>query len=501
MSLVSSHTSNLPAQNFFPWRWFFVLSLAAACATVWFGPICIAALVVLFLGYSVYIKPEIGLYIMVALTPMIGLNIESEALASWLGLGKTSVQLYAPLVDIWTIFFLVIFVVRTVVHVFQSRSEKILLPGVWWYFGFLISAYVSLLHLPQDLFSDGVKYLIRFPLFAYVGYMVLGVNVMRRKEVVLRALQVFFFVGVGAAILGCMSLLVNAYQIMGLTRAVPIPVFGIDLFNFANDIRFGHILLAEFLTLVFPIGLYLIYRANTQRHRFWYGVASVFVCCVCVLTFSRAGWLTLVFQALLGVALFYRQIPWQRVRQWVPAAIFLMAVPVWYMSLFLQSSIVSSSNSARFALTEIGWHLFLDRPLFGQGVGMYTVLLEDVFYFTSQFGDPIEAHSIFTKISSEQGLFGLITFGIFVLWIVSRIFVRLRDDSFSTDARVAAVISLFLVATPLFFQLFNTQYYSARMWVPLLLAIGLSVVHERDVRLFGVRISFVEKKSRVDTNF
>lgn len=85
----------------------------------------------------------------------------------------------------------------------------------------------------------------------------------------------------------------------------------------------------------------------------------------------------------------------------------------------MQSGIVSSSNSARIALTEIGWHLFLDQQLFGQGIGMYTVLLEDVFYFTSQFGDPIDAHSIVTKISSEQGMFGLMTFGIFVLWIIS----------------------------------------------------------------------------------
>lgn len=129
-------------------------------------------------------------------------------------------------------FFLAVFIIRTVVHACQSRSEKILLPGVWWYLAFLFSAYVSLLHLPQDLFSDGVKYMIRFPLFVYLGYIVLGVNTMRRKDILLRALRVFFFVGVFASMLGAASLLINAYQVMGLTRAVPIPLFGIDLLIF-----------------------------------------------------------------------------------------------------------------------------------------------------------------------------------------------------------------------------------------------------------------------------
>ncbi len=501
MSLVSDQAQHVQSQSFFSWRWFFVLSVMAAVATVLFGPICIVVLVVLFLGYSIYVKPEIGLYIMVALSPMIGLTVTPDSVFSWLGFLHTPWSWYAPLVDVWTLFFLLVFFIRTCVDLLQTKEKRIILPGVWWYLAFLISAYVSLLHLPHELFSDGVKYLIRFPLFVYVGYIVVGINTITRKSILLHALRVFFFVGLFAAILGVSSLLVNAYHVMGLTRAVPISLFGVNFFNFSNDIRFGHILLAEFLTLVLPVGIYLMYTAQAVQSRRWYALGSFFVFLVCILTFSRAGWLTLGFQVFLGALVLRRQIPWQQVYRWVPVGLLCLSVPIWYMSLFLQSSIVSSSNSARLALTEIGWHFFLDRPLFGQGVGMYTVLLKDVFYFTSQFGDPIDAHSIFTKISAEQGMFGLVTFGLFVLWVLHVIFRRLIDESFSDEARMAAIVSLFLVMTPLFFQLFNTQYYSARMWVPFLFAMGLSIVHKTDKRLSSISISFVEKKSAVDINF
>lgn len=68
-------------------------------------------------------------------------------------------------------------------------------------------------------------------------------------------------------------------------------------------------MLAEFLTLVFPIGVYLTYKARSKQEEWWYGLSSVFVVGICVLTFSRAGWLTLAFQALLGAALLYRRVP------------------------------------------------------------------------------------------------------------------------------------------------------------------------------------------------
>jgi len=167
-----------------------------------------------------------------------------------------------------------------------------------------------------------------------------------------------------------------------------------------------------------------------------------------------------------------------------------------YMLSTLSSSVVASSNSARIVLTEIGWEYFLEKPIFGQGIGRYEVILEDVGFFTYHFGDPIDAHSILTKISTEQGIVGLLTFGLFVGWIIISIYKRMQHEGFSSRARIAAFLSFFLILTPLIFQLFNTQYYAARMWVPFMLALSLVFLYRHDRSSVSAYVSFLPERKK-----
>ena len=463
-------------------------------ALVWFvspmlGTVCLLTL----LGVWIYQYPEVGLYGMVLFAPMIGLVVDGAWIQRVLEISFFPPTFFAPLVDVWTTFVLGIYLVRLILRYLDGTVQTIVLPGVWLYGAFLLSGVLSLVHLPDPLMFEGLKYIIRFPLFVYVGYMVLGMQLMHTPQHIERSLRIFVSVAGIAALLGVVSLVQNFSAVIGLYRAVPVPFFGIDVFNYAGDIRYGHILLAEHLTVAIPMAIYLMYYAPEAKKR-WYMWLTTLLISVCVLTFSRAGWLTLAVQATLAAVVFRSYIPWKKYVRYVPISIAMLAIPALYMFSTLSSQTVTSSNEARIVLTEIGWFQFLDRPIFGQGAGQFIPILEDTYFFVRHFGDPVDAHSIVTKIMTEQGLFGLITFFLFIGWMLKEILYRAHNDGYTKDARIAAVLGLLLVVTPLFFQLFNTQYYAARMWLPIVIAIALVFVYRNQKSYGSMYISFLPKK-------
>lgn len=476
-------------------RWWLFLAIVALLSLV-VSPALFAVLSIVIIGYIVFVYPLVGLYGIVLLAPMTGLVFWGDWLYRMTGLSIVSTTFFAPMVDVWTVFVLIIFGIRMGVSYFEAKPRALVLPGVWLYGFFLLSGVVSLLHLPGAEMIEGLKYLVRFPLFVYIGYLVLGMQLIDTRTVLHRCLKLFVWVAVFAACQGLLSLIINISGFTGLYRAVPLAIFGVDVFNFAGDVRYGHILLAEHLTVAIPMAVYLAYHARGSARRL-YTFVSVFLVSICILTFSRAGWLTLGVQFIVCLFAFRSHIAWKRYVAYVPVLVLLLILPTAYMISTLSSRTVTASNEARITLTEIGLYHFFDRPVFGQGVGTFVPLLEDTYFFTYHFGAPTDAHSIFTKLTTEQGMVGLVTFLLFIGWILFDIYKRMKDEGYTADARMAAVLGLFLVLTPLFFQLFNTQYYAARMWVPILFALSLVFLYRDDRSRASAYISFLPPK-RID---
>jgi O-antigen ligase len=475
-----------------------IILLGITCIGLLLFPLIGVVFGAAYIAYVVYRHPQIGLYGIIALAPMIGLVVHGEWIQRQFGIGILPPTFIAPLVDIWIVFVLVVVGIRMLVRYLHGEEQTLVLPGVWMYLLFLISAVVSLVHLPLPEVSAGLKYMIRFPLFVYIGYIVLGMLLIETRSILYRCLQISVFIALIAAGQGLLSLLLNVSAFTGLYRAVPLGVFGIDIFNYAGDVRYGHILMAEHLTVAIPIAVYLAYHAR-KRAKIWYILASICLTLVSILTFSRAGWLTMCVQVVLFGVIFRTVIPWKRLTKYIPMTLAVLCVPFIYMVQSLGSQTVASSNEARIILTEIGWLQFLDRPITGQGVGRFIPILEDTEFFIRHFGVPVDAHSIVSKLLTEQGIFGLGTFVLFIGWIFKHTYKRAQDEGYTTDARMAATLALFLVITPLFFQLFNTQYYSARMWIPIMLALSLIFLYRTHSSRMNTHITFLSKRHLTPT--
>ncbi|HRH23925.1 MAG TPA: O-antigen ligase family protein [Candidatus Magasanikbacteria bacterium] len=448
-------------------------------------------LVILFFSYHL----EIGLYILIILYPLIGWEFHADIFRGLLGSSSAVLEFYAPMVDVWALLMVGAYLLYLVRKWLYGEKHRIYLPEFGWYSLFIISGLLSLTNVAGWELQPSFSYLVRFLLFVYLAYVVLGANIIRTKKILHRALEVVVWIGVVGAILGLLSFAIGPGR--GVMRAVPIPVFGWQPFNY--DTASGHILLAEVLVVAFPIAIYLALRAQTDARKIVYTIASAICGITAFLTFSRASWLTLIVQGMLALYIFRSQIKWKKIRGYFFTSLLFLIPAGVYMALLLQSAVVSSSNSTRITLTEVAWSFFLEHPVVGQGVGTFVERLQDIHYFTYEFGDPIDAHSVLMKILAEQGILGVATFGLFIGLLLFSIYKRTIAMEYSVEARGAAQLCLFLIIVPLFFQMFNTQYYSARMWVPFMLAIASHLLYRHEHEGTGFYTHFRPNKYKIDT--
>jgi O-antigen ligase len=125
-------------------------------------------------------------------------------------------------------------------------------------------------------------------------------------------------------------------------------------------------------------------------------------------------------------------------------------------------------------------HLFLEHPVVGNGVGTFypTVMFFDV--YQSEIGDVTDAHGVIQKIGAEQGMLGLITFGLWVWWLFSFFYKCGIPGTVSPETRVTSQFATLLAVSAFAFQLFSTQYYSSVLWVPLALSWSMVAMSIRE---------------------
>ncbi|MBI2436499.1 MAG: O-antigen ligase family protein [Candidatus Magasanikbacteria bacterium] len=426
---------------------------------------------------------EYGLYILVFLAPMMHWTFRLESFRFFLqDYFPQFLGFFAPMVDVWAVALLIAFGVNCVYRWLNGERQTIYLPGLFVYALFLFSAFLSISNVyPWEVVSS-LKYIIRFPLFVYIGYLVLGTNLINQKYILKNALLFFLGSALLGALMGFVSLILGVYTQGGLHRAVP--------FAIGSWMPFGdqHIFLAEVITVALPIVMYFWYSEKDISKKFLYACIGIFMFLISLATFSRAGWLTMVMQVCVFGFLMRKSIDWLSIiRRWI--WLLIVSIPfVWYMFIFLGSKIVASSNEARIALADIAWHLFKTHPIIGQGVGTFVDRVSDIYLFVYEFGTPIDAHSIVSKLTAEQGLFGLFTFSLFIVWILYRIYHRMRDARHTEQARLIAFLSFFL------------QYYSAKMWVPIMLAIAQGVLYKQEKEKMSAYIYFEPERNKIKTD-
>lgn len=433
----------------------------------WVGVIFLSVLILV----AVFVKLEWGIYALAFFSLFQGFEIAFSRYQITKNIAFLS-SLNAPLVDFIS---LVLVASSLCILVFVQGPNWSKLKHLKWpvflYACFLGVATYSAFHSGVVDTSLGLKNIFRPLLFLMISFVLLPHFFIQSEKTLVNVFKLLFWTGCGIALFGLSSLFVVSGT--GWMRIQP---YGIGSFA---PLGVNHNLLAEVLVAIIPIGLYLISllkMENTEEsikrmNRLVLGTGLMLI--VALGTLSRAAWVSLLCEIVVFSILFQDQfqVLWKKIKKslFVPV-FFLLSVLLVYMGVFLNSSVVASSDSSRVEVTKMVLFYTMRSPWFGYGPGSFVPMIQDTYVHTVEFGDALDAHGFIQKILMEEGILGLFFFGAFLFSIFVLLFFRQKKTK-----NLSPKFLLIMLTGVVVFQLFNTSYFNSVMWLP----IGLALVSLR----------------------
>jgi O-antigen ligase len=407
-----------------------------------------------------FLRPLIGLYFIIFFLPLVGLNFHFNFLE-------------IPFIDFLSLVVLVSFALQQFyISFFEKKKEKLKFP-----FGlafFLFFFFVLLSSFFSDIFFESFWYSFRWILFFYLAFIVLPFNLVKNLKVLKNALLLLALSGLLLSLVGLSSLFFQDLQ-DSFFRVRPLSFFGEWIFGKNFN------LLSEFLVISVFVIFSLKYYYQSLRSKRFLDILAVFILLVNLMTFGRTAWITIFLQLILYFSIYNLVIKKEEVKvKKVLISIFLLVVlisPFFLRMMSLQEHNVSSTKN-RLLLAEISWQAFLERPLLGHGSGSFLNLVSDDTRFVAQYGDPLDSHGFGQKILSENGILGVLSFLLFLILIFKHMYLSLIANK--EDYRL--LLPLFVASFgAYFYQIFNTSYYKARIWVPIALTLAaIEIVNRKN---------------------
>lgn len=229
---------------------------------------------------------------------------------------------------------------------------------------------------------------------------------------------------------------------------------------------------SEYLLLVIPLSLACLFASRTWPMRLLFFASSITMCLAMVLTFSRAGWLGLLFALCVFFILLDRR--------------FILLIVLAFFSLVAFSPDViidrftsigdmsDGSTSYRVAIWQGTQAMLQDYWLTGIGPGTGTF---NTIYPTYAFSgvSAQHAHNLFLQILSDGGLVLLLTFLLLLLE-----FVRMMASSISKQgrsrARIFQISSLASLGGFLVQSMADHTFYNYRLMFLFWIFIGLGAL-------------------------
>jgi len=392
--------------------------------------------------------PPIGLYLIAFLYPFWGLEFVSGSLN-------------IPYVDIAALLLFLSVLVKVFVHHFLSKRVKNPLqkfPHIFQFSLFFIACFIAITHNLDQL--EAFKYLLRPILFFYLMYVLLPVNLIKTKKVFYRVLGVMIASGFLTAILGFLSVVFSEGSWFA-RRAVPFSIFG------QNLLGGNHNAVAEIMIVTIPLLLLFHLLSKNYKTKNYLFVGLMFLLLVLMFTFSRSGWLSVLLQfAILFTATL--NLTKQKINiknKIIIITVLVIVLVMFYVLVWGQVAEVQGSTSSRYLMSSVAWHHFSNHSIIGNGLNSFSDLVGNTFIYWVEFGDPLDSHGVLQKIITETGLLGLLTFGFLFYKIFQKLILYYRRASHQTKKII--LIFIIMITGALFFQLFSTSYYIAKLWFPI----------------------------------
>lgn len=319
-----------------------------------------------------------------------------------------------------------------------------------------------------------IKFSFRPVAFAYAAYVALPMMLLRTWRQVRQAFGWFVGGAVVFAAQGLLSLIVNErFQIGSLHRARPLSIFGV------YPIGSNHNVLAEWLVVAAPFALALAAWTHERSLRRWLYAASMLCAFVALLTFARSAWIVFSIEMVLLFATVWRPLFW-RVLRFMRQGLWLAFLPlVGYMAWFSSRQEVASSTDARAMLTGIAWQWFFAHPFVGAGAGTFVSRVDGTWSYRLLFGGAMDAHGIIQKLLAETGILGISAYALVTI-VVARLAIRTIQRVGWTHRMGEGLMYAAVGMTGAWtYQLFNTTYWSAKLWLPIGLFFAASALCRR----------------------
>lgn len=457
------------------WFWFSLIFLVAAFVALGYpltllGGLVIAALALIFIKYHGF-----GLYALIFLSPFIGLIVKLPTGSLGVASEFFAGSLDFPLVDGLAMILFSAWLVKSLYLWKVKRFDRwqIYFPGILFFGAFIFVALASV-SMAGEAWQRSLKYCIRPIMFFYLMYLVLPYNLIRSREILQKCFQFFYAAGIISAIIGLISLFILPATGL-LHRAAPIGFFGV------SPLGENHNLLAEILVAAFPIGMILFRQAKNKWTSLGLILGNMLILIIALLTFARTAWIAIALEILIYLVLVYRK-EMQRYLKYVFIPILLVLPFAVYMYIFSTSYVAQSSTETRLMLSEIALSLLKSSPFLGHGAGMFVEEVANTYLFTLEFGQAMDAHGVLQKVGAEMGIAGLLALAFMFGYIIVRLLRSYVYLPVTSQGRYAVISCLAMAAGSISYQLFNTNYYSSKLWIPLALALAAAKVYRHEER-------------------
>ncbi|MDM5201028.1 O-antigen ligase family protein [Fictibacillus enclensis] len=166
---------------------------------------------------------------------------------------------------------------------------------------------------------------------------------------------------------------------------------------------------------------YYLCHTESQKNRIGLALAVL----TSILTFSRGGLLVLILTFVLYMFLLNHQ-PIKQLKL-VLGSLFTVLLGAYILVTFMKFDLYgilearmndfsSDGGSGRLDLWGRAWDVFVLHPLTGIGANNF------LDYNQSQFGDTLHVHNTFLEILAESGIFGILCFLLFILFVFIQMF-------------------------------------------------------------------------------
>lgn len=177
-------------------------------------------------------------------------------------------------------------------------------------------------------------------------------------------------------------------------------------------------IMGDFMVMFVPMTVALAYHTKNRTAQAFAWLGAMVMCVCCLFTMSRGAWVAMAFTIVLYILLVDRRLFWVML-VCAAALVFVPFVRTRIGFLFTDDFVQANTNGGRAGRWALGLeHLHESNPLLGYGLGMFggavamqNQVIDNIEYFYMD--------NYYLKILVEMGYFGLITFIVMLIGMIS----------------------------------------------------------------------------------